>query len=109
MDFSQSALIRGPHNLRRSKDPSPATGEGALKGEWSLSPTINDNKKMQSLSFQPLAPAPEPKPLLSPSRVTNAMQQILLPTMTTLSGLSQPWSKFRPSTSRICRVRPPTS
>ena len=81
---SQSALIRGPHNLRRSKDPSPATGEGALKGKWSLGPTIHDNKKMQTLSFQPLAPAPEPKPLLSASRVTSDVQQILLPTMTEL-------------------------
>ena len=89
---SQSVLIRGPHNLRRSKDPSPATGEGALEGEWSLSPTIIDNKRRtrrrkKTLTFRPLAPALELKPLLSPSRVTNAVQQTLLPTRTTLSGL----------------------
>jgi len=89
----------GSSQLRRSKDPSPATGEGALEGEWSLSPTIIDNKRRtrrrkKTLMFRPLAPALELEPLLSPSRVTNAVPQSLLPTRTTLSGLSRPGPGF---------------
>ena len=87
---SQSALIWGPHILKKTRGPQSRDGKGSLEGTWSLSPTMI---YANTLLLHQLDPKSRQIPILFkryPSSLPSLCNELVFPDTPLASVLRRP-------------------